>query len=413
MIPKSLQRMLELSIFAATVEKLGNVSPHNFREPMMKLGIPRETEGGEQRVFLPPELIPRVQALGLTVLVETGAGHSAGWSDESYAEQGATVLSDADQLWSTADMVVTLGGVPLSRWQQLQPGAVLAGMLNPLANAEALAQIAMGDRTVLALERLPRTSRAQALDVLSSQATVAGYRAVLLAAQALSGFMPMLTTAAGTLPPAKVLVIGAGVAGLQAIATAKRLGGIVTAFDVRPQVKEEIESLGARFLSVDLTLAEDLADQNGYAKSLGTPSLEQIRTSLEAVLLETDAVICTAQVPNQLAPKLIPAGLLERMRPGAVIVDAAAPSGGNCERTVPGHDQRIGSVRLLSPLNLAAEVPRAASAMLGRNLLSLLQLVIQEGELCLDLDDSIMGAIALIQNGILRDPALLERLQPV
>lgn len=378
----------------------------------MKLGIPRETEGGEQRVFLPPELVPRIQALGLTVLVESGAGDSAGWSDDHYAQQGATILPDADQLWSTGDLVVSLGGVPISRWRQLQPGAVLAGLLNPLANAEALAQLAEGNCTALALERLPRTSRAQSLDVLSSQATVAGYRAVLLAGTALPGFMPMLTTAAGTLPPARVLVIGAGVAGLQAIATAKRLGGIVTAFDVRPQVKEEIESLGARFLSVDLALSEEMADQNGYAKSLGTPSLDQIRAALEPALLESDVVICTAQVPNQPAPKLIAAGLLERMRPGAVIVDAAAPTGGNCELTVPGQNQRIGPVQLLAPLNLAAEVPRAASAMLGRNLLSLLQLVMKEGELCLDLDDSIVGAIALIHNGDLRDPALLERLQP-
>jgi NAD(P) transhydrogenase subunit alpha len=378
----------------------------------MKLGIPHETEGGEQRVFLPPDLVPRLQALGLDILVESAAGEAAGWTNNDYAAKGATLVTGADQLWSEADLLVTLGGVPTSRWQQLKPGAVLAGLLNPLVNAEVLGQLASGDRTVLALERLPRTSRAQALDVLSSQATVAGYRAVLLAANALSGFMPMLTTAAGTLPPAKVLVIGAGVAGLQAIATAKRLGGIVTAFDVRPQVKEEIESLGARFLSIDLSLSEDLADQNGYAKSLGNPSLDQIRAALEPALLETDVVICTAQVPNQPAPKLIAADLLERMRPGAVIVDAAAPTGGNCEMTVPGRSQRVGAVQLLAPLNLAAEVPRAASAMLGRNLLSLLQLVMKDGELVLDLEDAIIGAIALIHNGQLRDPALLDRLQP-
>jgi NAD(P) transhydrogenase subunit alpha len=347
----------------------------------MRVGVPKEVENGELRVALVPEVVARLE--GFTVAVERGAGTAAGFPDEAYAQAGAELVADP---WEGVDGIVKVGKPTEDELPRLGAGQVLVSFLQPLTERPLVERLAAAGVLAFAMESIPRTTRAQPMDALSSQATVAGYKSVLLAAEHLPRFFPMLTTAAGTIPPARVLVLGAGVAGLQAIATARRLGAVVAGFDVRPAVREQVESLGASFLDLGV-VGEETA--GGYARELTPEEQQRQQEALEQRIPDFDVVITTAAVPGRPAPKLIPAGAVERMRPGSVIVDLAAETGGNCELTRPGETVVAGSVSVLGPLNLASTMPGHASQLYARNVAALLAHLAPGGELRLDWDDEI------------------------
>ncbi len=347
----------------------------------MRVGIPRETTQGERRVALVPESVGKLGAAGFELVVETGAGDAASFPDSAYTEAGAT-LGDA---WET-DGVVKVRKPSADERERLRTGQLLIGFLEPLSDTAGVEALATRSVTAFALESVPRITRAQSMDALSSQATVGGYRAALLAAEHLPRFFPMLMTAAGTVPPAKVLVIGAGVAGLQAIATARRLGAVTTGFDVRPVVREQIESLGANWLDLGVTGGET---EGGYARELTPEEMQAQQQALEGRIADFDAVITTAAVPGRPAPKIIPASAVEAMRPGSVIVDLAAETGGNCELTEPGEIVERSGVTLVGPTNLASTMPYHASTLYSRNVQALLLHLAPEGELTLDWSDEI------------------------
>jgi NAD(P) transhydrogenase subunit alpha len=360
------------------------------------IGIPKESFPGERRVALTPDAAGKLAKSGVTVRLEKGAGVAAGFPDDLYTSVGVVVV-DRAQAWA-ADIVAKVQRPATSGADELallNKGSVLIGMLQPLTQAPLMQQIAQRGVTSFALEVLPRITRAQSMDVLSSMATVAGYRAVLLAAQATGRFFPMLVTAAGTIPPARVLVLGAGVAGLQAIATARRLGAVVEAFDVRAAVKEQVESLGATFIQADLT-AEG---EGGYAKELSKDQHEKELALIGSRLKNTDAVICTAQIPGRRAPVLITAQMLKQLKPGSVVVDLAAESGGNCEGTVAGQDVNKDGVVIVGPTNVAATMPTHASQMYARNIASFLALIIKDGTLNLDYNDQIVKETCITRDG--------------
>ena len=302
----------------------------------MIVGVPTEHAPGEHRVGLTPDAVPRLAQRDLTVLVEPGAGAGASLPDDAYREAGAEIAAGADDLISRADIIVRIGRVETSEVAALRSGTVLIGYLRPLGDPDLVQALASSGVTAFSMEAIPRVTRAQRMDSLSSQATVGGYRAVILAAEALPKFFPMLMTAAGTVPPAKVLVLGAGVAGLQAIATARRLGAVVSAFDTRPAVKEQVLSLGATFVELEMEVGETAQDARGYATVLSESQQVEQQRLLERHIADMDVVITTAAVPGQPAPRLIPANVVEAMRTGSVIVDLAAETGGNCELTEPG-----------------------------------------------------------------------------
>jgi NAD(P) transhydrogenase subunit alpha len=351
----------------------------------MNVGVPRETAPGERRVALVPESVKRLTASGFGFVVETGAGESASFTDDAYAEAGATVGGDP----YSADAVAKVQPPGDDEAARLREGQVLIGFLQPLTNPEGVKRL--GERGVIAfaMESLPRITRAQSMDALSSQATVSGYKAALLAADRLPKFFPMLMTAAGTVAPAKVLVLGAGVAGLQAIATARRLGAVVSGFDVRPVVREQVESLGATFLDLGITGEET---EGGYARELSEEEQRRQQEELERRLPEFDAVITTALIPGRPAPRLIPATAVAAMRPGSVVVDLAAEAGGNCELTEPGKEVVREDVTIVGLTNLPSAMPHHASQLYSRNVLALLQHLAPEGELALDWDDEITAA---------------------
>jgi H+-translocating NAD(P) transhydrogenase subunit alpha len=343
--------------------------------------VPKETMSGEERVALVPDAIPRLA--GFTVEVERGAGVAAGFPDAAYAEAGAELVDDP---WISADGVVKVAAPSDAEIDQLHAGQVLIAFLQPLTDQARVERL--GERGVLgfAMESIPRTTRAQAMDALSSQATVSGYKAVLMAADRLPRFLPMLTTAAGTIAPARALVLGAGVAGLQAIATARRLGAVVSGFDVRPAVREQVQSLGATFLDLGVVGEET---EGGYARELTAEEQQRQQDALAERIPEFDIVITTAAIPGRPAPKLIPASAVEKMRPGSVIVDLAAETGGNCELTRPGEEVEIGGVIVVGLLNLASSMPTHASQLYARNVSALLEHLAPGGELSLDWDDEI------------------------
>jgi H+-translocating NAD(P) transhydrogenase subunit alpha len=347
----------------------------------VRIGVPGETTAGERRVALVPETAAKLAAAGFEIVVEAGAGAPASFPDAAYVEAGATV-GDA---WD-ADAVVKVRKPSADEVERLQHGQLLIGFLEPLSDPSGLEALAARGVTAFAMESIPRITRAQPMDALSSQATVGGYKAALLAAETLPRFFPMLMTAAGTVPPAKVLVIGAGVAGLQAIATARRLGAVTTGFDVRPVVREQIESLGANWLDLGVTGAEA---EGGYARELTPEEMEAQQRALEERIAEFDAVITTAAVPGRPAPKIIPASAVEAMRPGSVIVDLAADSGGNCELTQPGKIVERGGVTLVGTTNLPSTMPYHASTLYSRNVQALLLHLAPEGALALDWADEI------------------------
>ena len=348
----------------------------------MKIGVPRETAEGERRVALVPEIVSRLTSAGFEVAVERGAGARASFLDEAYLEAGAAI---GDEVWD-ADAVVKVQKPSATEVASLQDGTVLIGFLQPLTAREGIERLAARGVVAFAMESIPRITRAQAMDALSSQANVGGYRAALLAAEHLPKFFPMMMTAAGTVPPAKALVLGAGVAGLQAIATARRLGAVVFGFDVRPVVKEQVESLGATFLDLGVRGEET---EGGYAVELTEEQQRRQQEALEARLLEFDVVITTAAVPGRPAPRLIPASAVAAMRPGSVIVDLAAETGGNCELTAPGEIVERENVTIVGLLNLPSTMPDAASRLYSRNVHALLTHLAPGGELQLDWDDEI------------------------
>jgi H+-translocating NAD(P) transhydrogenase subunit alpha len=349
----------------------------------MRIGVPKETAAGERRVALVPEVVSRLTGSGFDVLVEKGAGAAASFLDAAFAEAGATLV---DSVFGQAEGIVKVQKPTAEETGRLRQGDVLIGFLEPLTDREGIDRLAAAGVVAFAMESIPRISRAQPMDALSSQATVSGYKGVLLAAERLPKFFPMLTTAAGTVPPAKVLVLGAGVAGLQAIATARRLGAVVSGFDVRPVVKEQVESLGATFLDLGIR-GEETA--GGYATELTPEQQAQQQAALEQRLPDYDVVITTAAIPGRPAPKLIPAAAVRAMRPGSVIVDLAADSGGNCELTKPGEETVESGVSIVGFTNLASSMPTHASQLYARNVAALLTHLAPEGELKLDFSDEI------------------------
>jgi proton-translocating NAD(P)+ transhydrogenase subunit alpha len=350
----------------------------------VRIGVPKETAAGERRVALVPEVVAKLVEAGHEVAIERGAGSAASFEDPDYADAGASLVESA---WDV-DAVVKVQKPTADEAAKLRSGAVLIGFLQPLTDQAGIERLAAQGVVAFAMESIPRITRAQSMDALSSQATVGGYKAALIAADRLPRFLPMLTTAAGTVQPAKVLVIGAGVAGLQAIATARRLGGVVFGFDVRSAVKEQIESLGAKFLDLGVK-GEETA--GGYATELTAEQQAQQQAELEKRLPDFDAVITTAAIPGRPAPKLIPASAVDAMRPGSVIVDLAAETGGNCELTAPGEEIVHGGVTIVGRLNLPSEMPYHASQLYARNVQALLSLLAPEGELNLDFDDEIIA----------------------
>ena len=351
----------------------------------MKLGVPKETASGEQRVAMVPEVVERLGRSGVDVVVESGAGAGARIPDAHYTEAGATIGDPWD-----ADVVVKVQPPSTEEIGRLRSGAVFIGFLQPLTNPEIAEALDKQGVTAFAMESIPRISRAQSMDALSSQANVGGYKAVLIAADNFGRYFPMLMTAAGTVAPAKVLVLGAGVAGLQAIATAKRLGAAVQGFDVRSVVKEQIESLGAKFVKLDVDF--DAETEGGYARQLTDEEQDAQRAALADVIAKVDIVITTAQVPGKRAPLLVTADAVRRMAPGSVIVDMAGDSGGNCELTKPGETVVEHDVTIISPLNLPAEMPESASMMYARNIQALVELMVDdEGNLSLDWSDEVIA----------------------
>ncbi|HEU5216447.1 MAG TPA: Re/Si-specific NAD(P)(+) transhydrogenase subunit alpha [Gaiellaceae bacterium] len=347
----------------------------------MRVGIPRETVEGERRVALVPETVGKLAAAGFDLVVQQGAGTAASFPDDAYREAGATIADP----WE-ADGIAKVRKPSAEERERLRTGQLLIGFLEPLSDTAGVEALAARGVTAFAMESVPRITRAQPMDALSSQATVGGYKAALLAAEHLPRFFPMLMTAAGTVPPAKVLVIGAGVAGLQAIATARRLGAVTTGFDVRPVVREQIESLGANWLDLGVTGAEA---EGGYARELTPEEMQAQQAALEGRIADFDAVITTAAVPGRPAPKIIPASAVEAMRPGSVIVDLAAETGGNCELTEPGEIVERAGVTLVGLTNLAGTMPYHASMLYSRNVQALLLHLAPEGEPTLDWSDEI------------------------
>src|SRR5512132_1320680 len=345
----------------------------------MKVGVPKETAADERRVALVPELVSKLE--GIDVVVEQGAGTAASFTDDAFTEAGASIGDP----WA-ADLVAKVRKPSADEVGKLRDGQVLIGFLQPLTDQEGIERLASRGVIAFAMESIPRITRAQPMDALSSQATVSGYKAVVLAADRLPRFLPMLMTAAGTVAPAKVLVIGAGVAGLQAIATARRLGAVVSGFDVRPVVKEQVESLGATFLELGVVGEET---EGGYARELSEEQQRMQQEELEARIGDFDVVVTTALIPGRPAPRLIPRSAIESMRPGSVIVDLAAEAGGNAELTQPDEEVSHDGVTLLGPTNLPSSMPYHASQLYARNVSALVQHLAPEGELKLDFEDEI------------------------
>ena len=366
----------------------------------MKVGVPKETAANERRVALVPETVGRLVKGGLAVLVERGAGSGAYCPDEAYGAAGATVVADRAALFGQADVVLKVQAPAPVEVGLCREGAALVALFQPGADPALVQQLAARRITAFSLVLLPRITRAQPMDALSSQATVAGYRAVLLAASTAPRLFPMLVTAAGTLAPARVLVLGAGVAGLQAIATARRLGAVVSAFDVRPAVKEQVESLGARFLAMDITESAETA--GGYAKQLSEETHRRELAFLAEQVKAADIVITTALIPGKPAPRLVTGDAVRGMKPGSVIVDLAAEAGGNCELTQAGTEVHRDGVTILGPLNLASTLPNHASQMYARNVASFLLHVARDGRLNLDFSDEIIRETCVTHAGEVR-----------
>jgi len=363
----------------------------------MRIGVPAETQPHERRVALVPDGVAKLKAAGCEVVVQRGAGTAAYVPDDAYEAAGATLAGSAAEALG-ADLVLKVQRPSLAEAQQLREGGALVSFLAPASSGDVLGALAARKVTAFAMELVPRTTKAQSMDALSSQATIAGYKAVLVGADAMGRILPMLTTAAGTLAPAKVFVVGAGVAGLQAIATARRLGGIVSAFDVRAVVREQVQSLGASFVE----LAVEGEGEGGYAKELAEDQQRRVVAAVCEHAKGQDLVITTAQIPGRPAPRLLTADAVRAMRPGSVIVDLAGESGGNCELTKFGERVEVGGVTVLAPVNLPASVPLHSSQMYGRNVLTFVTHLLKDGALQVDLSDPITSPMCVTHAGELR-----------
>ena len=381
----------------------------------MKVGVCKETFPGERRVATIPDTVAGLIKLGLSVVIETGAGIEAGFPDSKYKEKGADIAANRAEVFSLADIVIQVrcygantdaGRADL---ELMKPEQIIIGYSEPLSTPELAQEIANTSVTSFSMELLPRITRAQSMDTLSSMATVAGYKAVLLAAESLPKMFPMFMTAAGTIKPAKVLIIGAGVAGLQAIATAKRLGAIVSAYDVRPAVKEQVESLGGRFVEMELE-SENAEGSGGYARAMSEEFYRKQREFMAKVVAENDVVITTAAVPGKKAPLLVTAEMVRGMAAGSVIVDLAAERGGNCELTKAGEKVMTEGVTILAPVNLPSTVPYHASQMYAKNLFTLLKHLTKDGKLELDLSDEITREMLVTRDGEVVQPRVRELL---
>jgi len=381
----------------------------------MTIGVPKETRPGERRVALVPAAIPALVKAGLSVLVEAGAGERAGFPDAAYREKGATIAANRGQIFADAEVILEVNGLgtnpeagradlPLMRRDQ---GVI--GFFDPLGAPELVRELAERGVTAFAMELMPRITRAQSMDALSSMATVSGYKAALLAAAILPRMFPLLMTAAGTVTPARVLIMGAGVAGLQAISTARRLGAVVEAYDVRAAAKEQVESLGAKFLELSIA-ADNAEEKSGYARALGEEFYVRQRELIAGAIGRYDVVITTAAVPGQKAPVLITGEMVSKMAPGSVIVDLAAERGGNCELTRPGETVNAHGVTILGPTELPATVPYHASQMYARNISSFLLHLVKDGKLALDLEDEITRETLVARGGDVVHPRVRQAL---
>jgi len=374
------------------------LSPESQGQSPVTIGVPRELTPGEKRVSLIPETVSRLISGGASILAESGAGEGSSISDAEYADAGARIVPDAAALYEHADLVLKVQAPSPEEVAVLHPGTTLVSFLAPLVNHDLVRALAEQSVTALAMDAVPRITRAQSMDALSAMSTIGGYKAALLAADHLPKFFPLLMTAAGTIAPAKVLVIGAGVAGLQAIATSRRLGAVVEAYDTRPVVKEQVESLGARFVEIDVG-ATNTQDAGGYARALTEEELRRQQEGLNDHIAKADVVITTALVPGRPAPRLIPASAVAAMRTGSVIVDLAGEAGGNCELSEPGETVVREGVTILAPLNLPSTMPVHASQMYARVVQNLLGLLLKDGRLALDLDDEILRGMCITRDG--------------
>ena len=361
------------------------------------VGVPKETAPGERRVALIPDTVKRLTGSGVRVKVQRHAGVASGHSDDAYTAAGASIVEDARQAFD-ADVVIKVQKPSTEEVAMLRNGATLIALLQPMTNLDLVRELATRNVTSFSMDAIPRTTRAQSMDVLSSQATVAGYKAVLMAADNLPKFFPMLTTAAGSIIPAKVLIVGAGVAGLQAIATARRLGAVVEAYDTRPVVKEQVESLGAKFVDIPVDTS-DAQTSGGYAKEVSAETLRKQQEVLADHAAKSDVVITTAAVPGRAAPRLISRETVERMRPGSVIVDLAAETGGNVEVTKAGETVHHNGVAVMGQLNLPSTMPVHASQMYAKNIQNLLELLIKNGMFAPDYNDEIVKGTVITRGG--------------
>ena len=375
---------------------------------MTKILIPIETASGERRVSATPSAVKKLKGLGCEVFVESSAGELSGFNDTLYKESGGEIVSKSNiNTWENADVIFCVQPPSESNLSKLKKGAILLGLLNPYANEKLQKTITSQKISALSMELLPRISRAQSSDVLSSQANIAGYKAVLLAASELDRYFPMLMTAAGTVQPAKVVVLGGGVAGLQAVATAKRLGAIVFVSDIRPAVKEQVESLGARFIELP-EIDEKPGESGGYAKAVTPEFLSKQKATLTKYLSEADVAVCTAQVLGKKAPVLIDSHMIEKMRPGAVVIDLAVSQGGNCEGTKSNETIIRNGVKLIGAGELPSSVPYDASTLYAKNLTSLITPFIKDGVINLDKEDELISGCLLSNEGVILQNKVFE-----
>ncbi|MBF6611642.1 MAG: Re/Si-specific NAD(P)(+) transhydrogenase subunit alpha [Chloroflexi bacterium] len=383
----------------------------------MKLGIPKEILPGENRVALVPDNVAQLVKKGLEFVVEKDAGLNAAFLDEAYAKAGAAIVPDAATLFSQSDLICKVqkpminAATGKSEIDMMRPGSALITFFAPLVNHDIVRALLAAKITSFSMDAIPRITRAQSMDALSSMSTVAGYKSVLLGANSLGRFFPLLTTAAGTVPPARVFVLGAGVAGLFAISIARKLGAVVEAFDVRPAVKEQVESLGARF--VEMPIEEKTETAGGYAQALSEEAHRREVELLHKHVRDSDVVITTALIPGRAAPVLVTEEMVKDMKPGSVIVDLAAENGGNCELTEPGCDFVRYNVRILGPLNLPSSMPVHASQLYSKNIFNLLNLLIKDGQLNLNFEDEIIKGTCITYNGEIISPQVKAALEPV
>jgi len=381
----------------------------------MLVGVVKETYAGERRVALIPGVAASLTKAGLEVVLESGAGAEAGFPDAAYQDKGVRVAGGRSEVFGSADVILQVRGLGANPeagqadLELMQADQVMIGFLEPLSEGESVRKLAERGVRAFSMELMPRITRAQSMDALSSMATVAGYKAVLLAAEALPRMFPMMMTAAGTVAPARVFIVGAGVAGLQAIASSRRLGAVVRAYDVRPAVKEQVESLGAKFVEMELE-AGTSEDKSGYAKDLGEDFYRRQRELMGRVVADSDVVITTAAVPGKKAPVLVTKEMVEGMAPGSVIVDLAAERGGNCECTRPGETVEQNGVTILGPENLPATVPYHASQMYAKNISTFLLHLVKDGELVIDTEDEITAGTLVTQGGQVVHPGVREAL---